>query len=351
MQSKKSGNIPGFAWPLFLILAVIAILLLSAPEPPSEVEAPLPPQLYSSAYQLIGTGNRLGTYFPAGHILADWFNSHLDEKGGVFKAVETNGSIDNVRLLRAGRLMMGMVESRIVKESFASSASSSLRLVWPLWLDVVHLVKTPAAFESSGEFPGRLRGFLGQKNSSTFRTSSEILAALGSSRDYNSPELNPEGVLAALSRGQIGFATIQAGMPNRTVSDALIFHDCTLVSLSPDQLEKILGKVATSRPFSIPAGFYGESQPEISSIGLPNMLVATSDAPAATVELIVDLLVSGATHLKMRHQAISGIPSDAARGLAIMEETGVPIHQGTRDWLSRNLPAPAPVAEDSHGSN
>ncbi|MDD3148541.1 MAG: TAXI family TRAP transporter solute-binding subunit, partial [Candidatus Riflebacteria bacterium] len=308
MPSKKSGNIPVFAWPLFLLLAVMAILLLSLPEPAPEIEAPLPPQLYSSSYQLIGTGNHLGTYFPVGGVLADWFNSHF--QGGVFKAIETNGSVDNVRLLIQGRLMLGMTESRIVKESFSSNASSPLRLIWPLWADVVHLVKAPSVLEPSSEFPGSLRGFLGQKNSSTYRTSREILSALGYDDGISNLELPPDRVLTAVSSGQVGFATIQAGMPNRTVSDALIFHDCKLVSLNQNQLQNILGKVSTARLYSIPAGFYGDTQPSIQTIGLPNVLVTTEKTPAATVELITDLLVKASSHLKMKHQAIAAIPAD-----------------------------------------
>ena len=163
MLKRNSGNIPAFAWPCFLVLAIIAILLLSAPEPVREVEAPLPPQLYSSAYQLIGTGNRLGTYFPVGNILADWFNSHFDAEGGVFKAVETNGSVDNVRLLREGRIMLGMVESRIACETWAADASSSIRIVWPLWEDVVHLVKTHKVLNHHVNFRAACAAFLARK--------------------------------------------------------------------------------------------------------------------------------------------------------------------------------------------
>ncbi len=350
MPSRRSGNMPAFAWPFFLLIAVIALLLLSAPEQQEKIEAPLPPQLYSSAYQLIGTGNRLGTYYPAGNVLADWFNSHLDENGGVFKAVETNGSIDNVRLLLQGRLMMGLVESRIAKETYEANASSSLRLIWPLWHDVVHLVKTPERFEPSTSFPGRLRGFLGQKNSSTFRTSREILAALDYSVAENGVEFSPDSVLNALATGKIGFATIQAGIPNRTVSDALIFHDCTLVNLSQQQIQKILSKVATARQYSLPAGFYGDSQPSIQTIGLPNVLVTTDKTPAETVELITDILARASTHLKMKHQVIAAIPNSPEKALAILEETGVPLHDGVRNWLAKHLPqhntAQEAVADD-----
>ncbi|NCB40323.1 MAG: hypothetical protein EOM80_16310, partial [Erysipelotrichia bacterium] len=226
LKKSKMGAVPFFFWPVCLLASILALLMLSISEPDQQqVETPIPPQLYSSAFQLIGTGNRLGTYYPAGCILTDWFNSHFAEKGGILKAVETNGSIDNVRLLKEKRLLLGMAESRIVKETCLGEASSTLRLVWPLWNDVVHIVLPPVGNKPfDEEFPGNRRGFPGQKNSSTYRTSCEIFAAFGFAAHKISLNLQPDMVFDSLTKDEIGFATIQAGMPNRTVSDALIFH-------------------------------------------------------------------------------------------------------------------------------
>ena len=93
-MEDNSVNVPAFAWPFLLLLAAVSILMLSVSEPEiATVEAPLPPQLYSSSFQLLATGNRLGTYYPAGHILTDWFNSHMKDGEEVFRAVETRRSL------------------------------------------------------------------------------------------------------------------------------------------------------------------------------------------------------------------------------------------------------------------
>ncbi len=341
MKRLNAGFLPAFAWPLFLLLAAATILMLSAPEPQG-VATPVPPQLYSSSFQLLGTGNRLGTYYPAGHALAEWFNSHLEAsggRGGGFKAIETNGSVDNVRLLNQKKIMLGMVESRIVKEQCQGNASVSLRIVWPLWQDVVHLLQAPPEKITLGPFPGTGRNYYGQKNSSTYRTSMEIIDALAMPRPEIDFAIAPEDAMQALADGQIGYATIQAGMPNRSVSDAVIFQNCSLVSLNEAQLASISQIVSTSRRFVIPQGFYGDSQPEIYTVGLPNMLVATEEAPDQLIELIVELMVKASVHLKVRHQAIADVPSDPALAMSIMKEVGVPIHQGTLNYLSKSLPA------------
>ena len=325
---------PTFIWPIALVMATLALFLLAVPDPP-RAEAPIPPQLYSSSFQLIGTGNRLGTYYPVGSILSKWINSQLGSEG-VFKPVETNGSIDNVRLITQGKVLLGMAESRIIKETMLGNASSPLRLVWPLWNDVVHILRAPERFEPGESFPGRLNVFLGQLNSSTRRTSLEIIDALGLYRRRTSAEIPIEAVLNSLANGNIGYATIQAGVPNRTVSDALNLHGCSLISLSDTEIDKILQKVSTARRVSISAGFYGESQPEIQTVGLPNMLVASVETSDEAVGLILESIVKGSSHLKLHHQAIGNVPVDPETAMNIMQEAGVPIHPGTLIWLEKN---------------
>lgn len=334
MNNKRRGSLPTFIWPIALVMATLAILLLAVPEPP-RAEAPVPPQLYSSSFQLIATGNRLGTYYPVGTILSTWINSQLGSEG-VFKPVETNGSIDNVRLVTQGKAFLAMAESRIIKENLAENASSPLRLVWPLWNDVVHILRAPERFDPGDTFPGRLNVFLGQINSSTRRTSLEIIEAMGQYRRKTSVEIPPEAVLTSLANGNIGYATIQAGMPNRTVSDAVIFHECSLVSLSAEEIEKIVAKISTARHVTIPAGFYGDAQPEVQTIGLPNMLIASADTSDEAVEVVIDSMLKGAAHLKLHHQAFGNIPVDPELALRIMQEVGIAVHPGTLNWIAKN---------------
>jgi TRAP transporter TAXI family solute receptor len=334
-MKTNSGVLPSFAWPLFLLLAIAAILLLSVSEPQDKVEAPVPPQLYSSSYQLLGTGNRLGTYYPVGHILADWFNSNLGGGEEVFKAIETNGSVDNVRLLQEGKITLALVESRIVQEAFAGNASSSLRLVWPLWPDVVQLIRSAEC--NDAELDTLDIGFPGQKNSSTYRTSTELFSAFGLNIEKIAVNILPERVLADLASGKIKFAMIQAGVPNRSVSDALIFNGCSLYSFSEDGIEKGLHQVATSRVFKIPAGYYGENQPEIVTFGIPNVMVASAETSSSTVKLLTELLSRSSAALKIRHQALADVVADAAEAKKLMGEIGVPIHPGTEAWLQERL--------------
>ncbi|OQB50579.1 MAG: hypothetical protein BWY02_00406 [bacterium ADurb.Bin157] len=341
MEKLQRTNIVYFMLPIFVAIGLIAGLFYFLPAHEQmtkierlEVEAPIPPQLYSSSYHLIGTGNKLGTYYPLGKILADYFNNNtnINETDSVFKAIETNGSIDNVKLLEAGNILLGMSESRIVKEAYLKdSKNSKLRLVWPLWYDIIHVLKTPEKYENKDLFPGRLRAYLGQEHSSTLRTSEEILKALKSPRS-NFP-LNSNEVIPSLSTGRIGFAVIQAGMPNTTVADAILFNNCALYSFSDEAIDKILKQVSTSKSFIIPARTYGAQQETVQTIAIPNVLVASADTPAETVNMLTSLLVKGSMRMKLRYSTLETLPVDIADGERILKELEIPLHEGTIDFL------------------
>lgn len=332
-SSKKIRNLV-ILLVIIILIAISALVIISIfEEEVEETKAPVPPNLYSASQHVIGTGNKLGTYFPGGQLLARWFNDNLEKSGGSFKAFETNGSVDNIKLLQEGKIEFGMAEARIVKESYAKNPK--IRVVWPLWLDVVQIIKPPENLLPNYSFPGEYNGFWGQKNSSTSRTTKEILESLGKTAN-KSVNISNNDVISYVGDGKIGFAMIQAGIPNHSVSDSLVFYNCGLVSFTRQQLDLIKGKVSTSMDFTIPAGYYYEKQPEIHTIALPNVLVTTSDISANQVEFVTEMIVKGCPRLKNSFKAFETVPSEKEAILNILSEMGVPLHEGTRNWLKRN---------------
>ncbi|MBQ2593397.1 MAG: TAXI family TRAP transporter solute-binding subunit [Candidatus Riflebacteria bacterium] len=335
-MKENSKNIKKLIWLLvFILIAVSTLAIISLNEEEEEIsDVPIPPNLYSSSHHVIGTGNTLGTYFAAGKLLEKWFNDNIDKNGGSFKAFQTNGSIDNIVLLQTKRIEFGMSEARIAKEAYSSNPK--IRVVWPLWYDVVQMVKPPVDLVPNYVFPGDVKGFIGQKNSSTARTSKEIFEALNITGN-RSVDVPIGEVVKKIGDANIGFAMIQAGMPNRTVADSLIFYHCGLVSFDDKQIDLICNKVSTSVKYTIPAGYYEENQPEIQTIAIPNVLVTTSDISPELVEYVTEMLIKGCSRLKYRFKAFETVPTDSESILKILRETGVPLHEGTRRWLDKNL--------------
>ncbi len=340
MGKIKKTNFLYFILPILLSIAIIASILYFLPAHDQiinikqlPIDTPVPPQLYSSSYQLIGTGNRLGTYYPLGKIFADYFNQNLPNSNYSFKVVETNGSVDNVNLIEDGSLLLGMAESRIASEVYKKNKEASkIRVVWPLWLDVVHVLKTPETYEDVNIFPGKFRGFMGQKDSSTLRTSQEILEALENPR--TNYLINNNEVIPSLATGKIGFAVIQAGMPNSTVADAILFNKCSIYSFSKEEIDKIVKNVSTSKHIAIPEKTYGSNQKEINTIAIPNILIANEDAPAELIESMVSLLIKNSSRLKLRYSTLESLPTTTSEVKKIFEELEIPLHEGVINYLN-----------------
>ncbi len=332
-------SIPKFIWPFLIFLAIggISLFVFFPVQEKEEVALPKPPELFSSSYIQIGTGNPLGTYFPVGKILAEWFNKQLNGGNELFRSVETNGSIGNIELLNEKRISFCMAECRIGSEFFEKKKKSELRIVWPLWPDVVQIICASETTPDITEL-ANLPGFLGQKNSSTFRTSSEIFSIFGIDWKKSETNIQTSMVVDSLKDSGVAFATIQAGIPNLTVSDALLFNNCKLLSFSDDQVKRLLSENQTFQPAIIPEGYYGENQKEIHTVGILNAFFSNATVSDKTVEDIVELLVKGAPYLEIKHKATSAIPTNLSEAYQLMKETKIPIHQGTLNYLKRSAP-------------
>lgn len=339
-------SVPGFIWPTLLILLIVSILLLAInpnqDEALENIEIPQPPEMFSSNLRQLGSGNKLGTYYPVGEILVKCLNTELDEDNPL-KNAETNGSIENIKLLKSKSLYIAMAESRIALENYEGKHNNSkfddLRLVWPLWPDIVQILCASGTQIKSVNDLATAKGFLGQKNSSTLRSSSEILRSYGITPNNVMLDIEPSEVLTQLSDQNIDFAVIQAGIPNLTISDALIFRGCSLISFTSDDILRLKKVVSTSRLTSIPAQYYDIDQPNINTLGIPNALWTRKDVSSETVELIVKTLIEGLPRLRIQHKATVDIPSDPELAFNKMQRIGVPIHGGTLNYLRKASPA------------
>lgn len=342
-KQKENSMWTVYAVATLVLLGVTALvyMLFINEEDFQGIKIPEPPNLYTSSKYVIGTGNKLSTYFPAGQIMANYFTDHQENKKAGFIAEITDGSMENISLIQTKQIHFGMSESRIAKEAYANN--KDIRIVWPLWLDVAQILIPPKDLSCS--FPGTGTAYLGQRDSATARVSREILSALGYAIP---PEANitPDSVIDRLGKGGLNFAMIKAGIPNDTVFKAIAFYRCQLVSFTLSQLDLIRNKVTTSVNYTIPADYYDERQPEITTIALPNVLIATKDTPNELVEFVVENLIKCCDKYKNRFKTFETVPTDKNVILKIIERTGVPLHEGTKLWLEKT-----PQILDNSGEN
>ena len=66
------------------------------------------------------------------------------------------------------------------------------------------------------------------------------------------------------------------------------------------------------------------------------MLITTSETSPELVEFVTQMLVDGCPKLSGRFKTFETVPSDREAIVKMLAETGVPLHEGTRQWLQKS---------------
>jgi TRAP transporter TAXI family solute receptor len=294
-------------------------------------------------YFRIGTSALGGAYFPIGSILANAISSPPGsrpcDRGGscgvpglIAVAQSTQGSVQNVREIGAGRLESGLAQADVGywahsgKGIFAADgAIEPLRLIANLFPEHVQLItRKEAKIKSVHDLAGKRIG-LGDPDSGTLANARLVLRAFGLRESRLKPAfLPPTEAAMRVSEGALdGFffvsaapAAVIAGLAERTEVD--------LVPLTGKPAEALV----KSQPFftkgTIPKGAYKDS-PAVDTLTVQAQWLVSSAIDADTVYGITRALWHPSTGKLLRegHAAGSRITLDTA-----LIGRAIPLHPG-----------------------
>jgi TRAP transporter TAXI family solute receptor len=297
---------------------------------------------------VFASGPEDGEYHPIGESLVVRVTK-LGEKIKV-RNLATQGSVENVRLIAAGRADYALVQSNVAATAFAGEAPfaqdravTSLRALGSLFPEPLHLVVSAASpIRAVPDLRGK-RVALGPRDSGT---RADALAALATHRltvnDLANASDEPlEAAAAGLRAGRLDafFATV--GAPTRALQRLAVDHPIRLVSLNVDAVERLVTQNAGLIRFMVPAKTYPGQSEDVTTIAATAVLVTRSDVPDGEADLVLrlvfenpDYLATGSTHgTKISRR--SGL-----RGIT------VPVHPAASRYLGPSAPpaAPAPAA-------
>lgn len=234
----------------------------------------------------IGTGGISGTYYPIGGLIADIISQPPGARGcgeggncgvrGLVAIVQSSqGSVDNIRQVRSGRIESGFAQSDIVHGAATGTGvfsgeppAEDLRVIASLYTESMHLV---ASRESGIQKVEDLRGkrvSLDDTGSGTLVDARLILGAYGIREDELEPVyVKPLPALRMMIDGNLDAFFFVAGYPTPSVSELARDYAATLVPLSGPPIDQLIG----THPFfyydEIPEGTY-EGVPATETIGV-----------------------------------------------------------------------------------
>ncbi|NUP15680.1 MAG: TAXI family TRAP transporter solute-binding subunit [Streptomyces sp.] len=251
----------------------------------------------------IATGESGNFYAAFGQLLADQVRTVYPRLS--CEVINSEASVANIRLLQSGRAEVALALADIAWAAHAGSAPFGhrvpLRAIGRVYENYLQLaVRAEAPIRTVAELAGRTVS-LGAPASGGAVLGDRLLRAAGLTpgAGVRVRHLLLPQAARAMRDGAIDALLVSGGLPLPTLSDLDTRSGIRLLPLG-DLLPRL--RAGTSGPgpgleaVTVPAGAY-RGTPEVTTIGVANLLLCRPDLPVSVAAALTDVLVRRATHL------------------------------------------------------
>lgn len=291
-------------------------------------------------YRLISirTAGRTGVYYFAGGTLCDYINAGRWEHGMRCVSERSNGSIDNLEAIRAGRADFAIVQSDWQFHAVngtsvfeAAGPNRELRSVMALFPEHLTLVASPESGIVRFEDLRGKRVNLGPVGSGGRGTMRIAMNAMGwSLSDFEFvSELAMDALTPALCSGEIDAAVFIVAHPNLTVEDMVAECDATLVPVEGAGIDRMVGERDYYFTTEIPAGIYDGQVASVDTVALGATMVTSARTSPILVEAFVRTVFENLGSFRQAHPAFANL----APARMVSEGLTAPLHQGALAYL------------------
>ncbi len=281
----------------------------------------------------MATGAVSGAYFPVGVSLCRVVNADRADHGLRCAAVPSQGSVENIGLLRAGDADLAIVQSDVQDAalngtgSFAEAgAFEGLRAVMALYAEPLALVAAAdAGIASLEDLPGK-RVSLGEDGSGQRPLIADLMQEMGwreTALDAVT-DLSPSAAATALCEGRIDAFFYAVGHPALAVGEAVSACGATLVPVQGPAVDA----VTVGSPFyfaaEIPAGAYVGVDAPVPTFGVGATLVTRADVPEDQIRTVTAGILGALPDLAGFNPLLNGLDPAAMR----LQALSAPLHPG-----------------------
>lgn len=250
-----------------------------------------PPRLIS-----MGTGAVAGVYFPVGIALCRLVNQDRPIHGIRCAARPTEGSLDNLRDLRAGKLQLGLAQSDTETAALKGTGpfaevgpDPDLRAVMALYPEPLTIVaRRDAGIARIEDLAGK-RVAIGAPGSGQRALMDALMTQLGwtTASFASATELAPQYLAAGICAGTLDAFVFVAGSPAQVIQEATTSCDTILVPATGPAVDALLAADPAYFATTIPAGFYRGTPTATPTFGVGATLLTRADLPEEEVYVMV----------------------------------------------------------------
>lgn len=165
---------------------------------------------------------------------------------------------------------------------------------------------------------------VGAPGSGTEVNAQTLLEANGMSfDDFTAQRLNFNETADALANGDVDAGFWSVGAPTSSILNLATTQDIRMIPLTDEQVAAAQEADPTFTELSLPSGTYEGVEEDISTIGVPNVLVVSSEMDEETVYQITKAMYENIEELRAVHPAAEETTVEFT-----MSATPVPLHAG-----------------------
>lgn len=292
----------------------------------------------------IGTASRAGVYFQVGQAICRLLNAETAQHGVVCKALPTDGSIDNLRQIRAAKRQLGIVQSDWQYHAVngtgtfeAVGPDTDLRALFSVHGESFTVVaRRDAGIESLDDLKGK-RVNIGNPGSGQRATLEVLMAAKGWDKNVFSlaNELSASEQSLALCHDRVQAMVYVVGHPNASVAQAVNLCDALIVPVTGPVVDRLLADNPYYARAQVPGGAYKGNPKPVGTFGVKATVVASTRLSPDTAYLLVKTVFENLDDFKKQHPAFANL--EAAD--MIKDGLSAPLHDGAlryyreKGWL------------------
>lgn len=287
---------------------------------------------------LVLGGPTAGEYYQVASLIA----SALQQAGTPSRAVVTDGSVENLKLIDAGGGAVALTQNNLAVRAHegrppftAAAAVPELRALASLFPEQVHVIlRRGAAISSLADLRGK-RVDVGEPDSGTHVDAEALLTAAGLTL-ADLAEASERGLaegLEALKRGELDAVIATISAPARSLQTSAEGGGLSFLSMSETDLSRLTGADSGYVAVTMPAGTYaGQDQP-VRTVAAVALLVAKASLPDAEVEAVLRQIFDGIDFFAAGSAAGSQISrANAKVGI------GIPWHPAAERFFAGSSP-------------
>lgn len=317
---------------LSLLLAALLVLSLAAcGEKPQDNQGPQNPSQTIVPQDLVmGTGSTGGTYFALGGAMANAINDKLADKKITITAQSTGASVENMNLINAGEMDLGIAMNNVAANAFDgvgafSSPVTNVSSIGVVYNEVYQIVANAATGAKNVEDLKGKKVAIGPAGSGTLGLSQKIFTAAGLDPNKDiQPQSDSFGDAATkMQDGHIDAACNVLAVPASSIIEMTTSMKLAYVNISDDILETLQATEPYFVRKVIPAGTYDGQTEDINTITCKAALYCRADLDEETVYQITKAFYESGDVIAAAHATGKEVQLEGC-----LEGITTPIHPG-----------------------